>query len=202
MGSLRLHRMQIVLETLAALIGRLTSYTLYLCFGIFSLASRGPEQMDDWTGYRLNIYRSQSFDGIKLGIGLLCLTLTMSAFAVYLVVLPIVWLDETEAQPADSEVAAQVPESPAAPAPTPFGNIYSGGERSGSVIATQSPARRRYTSWIQGEGSSAHLQYHLLSCFIRDNQSVFVSLSCFVIHLSVMLVSAAHEAYDVRTRAC
>mmetsp|Transcript_15955 Transcript_15955/g.43768 ORF Transcript_15955/g.43768 Transcript_15955/m.43768 type:complete len:150 (-) Transcript_15955:54-503(-) len=142
--------------------------------------------------------------GSRTPWGCCAFSITLSAFGVYMVILPMVWLDESEAQRADLDVAGQVPGRPTEPAPTPFGNASGGGERADPYIATQNTAGRSYASWIQDSGvAPAHLlQYHILVSFINEYQVTFATTLFFVFHLLFNLIDLADRFHDSRMRAC
>jgi len=192
MGSLSLHRLIIFFEAFAALTGRITSYTLFLCFGVLKLV-RGEDQSqalvssDERLPGVMNLYAGQSISVASLLIGVLGFVIVVCIFVAFVSLLPLVW--GVEAHEVHT-YSGKTGESPSGSRP--------GLEREAwpEQGANASPAMGKHaseSSWIQETGAvpTRTMQYHLLLSFMDEYRSVMVSTLVFMFGMCILLVDLA-----------
>jgi len=197
MGSLSLHRLIIFFEAFAALIGRVTSYTLFLCLGILKLA-RGEESgktpatyTDSLTAGKINLYAGQSISIVSILTGLLGFAIVVSIFVAFAYLLPELWALEADGQHQDSKATGKNRSGSSSgiqhDAWSPHGTESAGAS---PATETQAPFPGNRSSWIQEAGpvSARAMQYHLLLGFIAEYRLFLVSTLVFVFGMCILLV--------------
>lgn len=206
MGSLGLHRLIILLESFAALMGRLSSYTLLLCFSVLHTI-RGEER--DATGAHFGHRKMDLFAGQKVGavsilMGVLCTAVTVATFTAFAWLLPKIWLPEAPDGRQDGDAGAPSAE------PGPPGELYreawspdstDGAAESppaGPGPADPPPSGQR--SWIEESSPSvkdaspfsAHvMQNRLMTAFMVEHRLQLVSMLVFAFQMCIVLAGLA-----------
>jgi len=189
MGSLSLHRLIIFFESFAALIGRITSYTLFLCFGILRLVSGEVQSQaivsfaDTLQPWTINIYGGQSITVASLLTGMLGFLIVLSIFVAFVSLLPTVWGLEAHGGHEDSGK-----ESPLGPCPE-LGRVEAWTEQDASASPAMGKTATE-SSWIQDTGAvpARTMQYQLLLSFMEEYRFLMVSTLVFIFGMCVLLV--------------
>mmetsp|Transcript_59888 Transcript_59888/g.175032 ORF Transcript_59888/g.175032 Transcript_59888/m.175032 type:complete len:526 (+) Transcript_59888:69-1646(+) len=199
MNSLSLHRLVIFLEMLAAFNGRVTSYTLFLCFSILKLA-RGEEQRQTlvsdthtFTPGKINLYADQGINIASVWTGLLGLAIVISIFIGFVYLLPMFWAFEAHGQCEDSEATGESRQGP------PPGPRHEACPTHNAESAGTSMALGQSCSWIQEtEFVPTHaMQYNLLLGFMVKYRFLLISTLVFIFGMCILLVDLASRIGSV-----
>jgi len=200
MGSISLHRLIIFFEMFAALIGRVASYTLFLCFGILRLVSGEVQSQaivsfaDTLQPWTINIYGGQSITVASMLIGLLGFTIVVSIFVAFIYLLPMLWAIEAHDQHEDSKATGEscAGSSPGIPHEA-WPEHGAEGASASPAIGTQAPFPGKGSSWIQETGlvPARSMQYRLLLSFMAEYRLLLVSTLVFIFGMCIILVDLA-----------